>query len=234
MELKNARIIITGGTSGLGKSMAILLLEKGAKVIITGRDEAKLNQVAKKIGAIPFHADVSNEQDVKATYQFVTKELGGLDVLINNAGIGTARKPIDELDITEMRRIYDVNVFGAAMMAKEAALIFKKQKSGNIVNIASTAALNGYEGGTIYSSSKFALRGLSFNWQADLRKSNVRVININPSYVTTAFNQADRKERAEEENKLRPNEIALATVSALEMDSRGYIPELTVHATNPF
>ena len=219
MELKNARIIITGGTSGLGKAMAILLLEKGAKVIITGRDEAKLN---------------SNEQDVKATYQFTIKELGGLDVLINNAGIGTARKPIDELDINEMRRIYDVNVFGAAMMAKEAALIFKKQKSGNIVNIASTAALNGYEGGTIYSSSKFALRGLSFNWQADLRKLNVRVMNINPSYVTTAFNQADRKERAEEENKLRPNEIALATVSALEMDSRGYIPELTVHATNPF
>ena len=234
MELKNARIIITGGTSGLGKAMAILLLEKGAKVIITGRDEAKLNQVAKKIGAIHFHADVSNEQDVKATYQFTIKELGGLDVLINNAGIGTARKPIDELDINEMRRIYDVNVFGAAMMAKEAALIFKKQKSGNIVNIASTAALNGYEGGTIYSSSKFALRGLSFNWQADLRKLNVRVMNINPSYVTTAFNQADRKERAEEEKKLRPNEIALATVSALEMDSRGYIPELTVHATNPF
>lgn len=234
MKLENARVILTGGSSGLGKAMAVMLIEKGAKVLITGKDQEKLTQVANEIGAIPFHANVANEGEVKATFDFALKELGGLDVLINNAGIGTARKSIEELDISEMRRIYDVNVFGAAMMAKEAALIFKQQKSGNIVNIASTAALNGYEGGTIYSSSKFALRGLSLNWQADLRKYNVRVFNINPSYVSTAFNQPDRQERKEEANKLTPKEIALATISALEMDSRGYIPELTVHATNPF
>ena len=234
MKLNNARVILTGGSSGLGKAMCKLLIEKGAKVLITGRDKEKLNAVSKELGAIPFHADVSKQSDVKATYKYALKKLGGLDIMINNAGIGANRNPLDEVDIEEMRKVYDVNVFGAAMMGIEAAKIFKNQKSGNIVNIASTASINGYEGGSIYSSSKFALRGLSVNWQADLRKFNIRVFNINPSFVPTAFNNETREERAEEANKLTSTEIAYAVVSALEMDERGYIPDLSVHATNPF
>lgn len=232
--LKNANAIITGGSSGLGKAIARQLIQKGCKVIITGRDEHKLKRVAEQIGAIPFHANVADYKDVEETFEFAQKELGGLDIMVNNAGIGANRNSIDELDLDEMRKVYDVNVFGAAMMGKKAASIFKSQKSGNIVNIASTASINGYEGGSIYSSSKFALRGLSKNWQADLRRFNVRVFNINPSFVPTAFNQASREEREEEANKLSPDEIAHAVIAALEMDGRGYIPDLSVHATNPF
>lgn len=234
MNLKDKRVILTGGSSGLGKAMCQMLTERGAKVIITGRDEEKLNQVADQLGAIPFHANVAKREDVIATYQFAQEKLGGLDIMINNAGIGANRDMLDELDIDEMRKVYDVNVFGAAMMGIEAAKIFKKQKSGNIVNIASTASINGYEGGSIYSSSKFALRGLSANWQQELRKYNIRVFNINPSFVPTAFNNEAREERAEEANKLTPTEIAHAVIGALEMDPRGYIPDLSVHATNPF
>jgi len=234
MNLKDAKILLTGGSSGLGKAMAELLTEKGAKVLITGRDEEKLLEVASSLGAIPFQADVSVQKDVDQTYAFCEEKLGGLDVMINNAGIGTNRDTIDELDVEDMIRLYEVNVFGAVRMAKTAAKIFRKQKSGNIINIASTAALKGYEGGSIYSSSKFALRGLSMSWQAELRKDNIRVFNINPSYVPTAFNQPEREERELEDNKLTPDEIAHAVVAALEMDERGYIPELSVHATNPF
>jgi len=234
MDLKNAKIVLTGGSSGLGKAMAKMLIDKGAQVIITGRDQEKLLEVASELGAIPFQADVSVQADVNATYAFCEEKLGGLDVLINNAGIGTKRDTIDELDVEDMIQLYQVNVFGAVRMAKVAAQIFRKQKSGNIINIASTAALKGYEGGSIYSSSKFALRGLSMSWQAELRRDNVRVFNINPSYVPTAFNQPERKERDLEENKLTPDQIAHAVVAALEMDDRGYIPELSVHATNPF
>ena len=218
----------------MGKAMAKQLIDKGAKVAITGRDKEKLEGVANSVGAFAIHADVSVENEVLETYSKFLQEFGGLDVLINNAGIGAERKSIDELDLDAMRKVYDVNVFGAAMMGKEAAKIFKEQKSGDIVNIASTAAMKGYAGGTVYSSSKFALRGMSQDWQADLRKFNVRVINVNPSYVPTAFNNPSREERAEEDNKLTADEIAHAVVAALEMDSRGYIPELTVHATNPF
>jgi 3-oxoacyl-[acyl-carrier protein] reductase len=232
--MKDKNILITGGSSGLGKAMAKLLIQKGANVAITGRDQVKLEQVAEELGASPIHADVSIEQDVVRTYSHFLQQFERLDVLINNAGIGAQRFSIDELDIEAMKKVYAVNVFGAAMMAKEAAKLFKKQKHGDLVNIASTAAMKGYAGGTIYSSSKFALRGLSQDWQADLRPYNVRVINVNPSYVPTAFNNPSREEREEEENKLTADEIAHAVVAALEMDPRGYIPEVTVHATNPF
>src|SRR5690554_666383 len=234
MNLKDKKVLITGGSSGLGKAMAELLIAEGAKLAITGRDENKLNSVATELGAIAIHADVAKAKDVVKTYQVVNQKLGGLDVLINNAGIGADRQPIDEIDIDEMRNIFEVNVFGLARMGKEAAKIFKIQKHGNIVNIASTSGLKGYEGGSVYSASKFAVRGLSQNWQADLRKYNVRVFNINPSYVPTAFNNPSREEREEKDNLLTSMEIAHAVVSALKMDRRGYIPELTVHATNPF
>lgn len=234
MDLKNARILITGGSSGLGKAMAKQLSDKGAKVLITGRDEKKLQAVADELGVLAFAADVSKQSDVDKSYDFCLEKLGGLDVMINNAGIGANRDRIEEIDVDEMIDLYKVNVFGAVRMAKRAAQIFRKQQSGNLINIASTASLKGYEGGSIYSSSKFALRGLSMSWQAELRRDNVRVFNINPSYVPTAFNQPERKERELEDNKLTPNEIAHAVVACLEMDDRGYIPELSVHATNPF
>lgn len=234
MELKGAKVLISGGSSGLGKAMAEMLISKGAKVMITGRDVEKVQKVAAEIGSIGLAADVSKQADVDRTYDHCLKELGGLDVMINNAGIGTKRDRIEEVDVEDMIRLYEVNVFGAVRMAKRAAQIFREQQSGNLVNIASTASLKGYEGGTIYSSSKFALRGLSMTWQAELRRDNVRVFNINPSYVPTAFNQPERKERTLEDNKLTPKEIAHAVVACLEMDERGYIPELSVHATNPF
>lgn len=234
MDLSNKKVLITGGSSGLGKAMAKMLIEEGARVAITGRDKNKLSEVANSIGAVAIHADVCNESDVMHCFDVMQNDLGGLDILINNAGIGSDRKPIDEIDLDEMRRVFEVNVFGLALMGKIAAQIFKKQMNGDIVNIASTSALKGYEGGSVYSASKFAVRGLSQNWQADLRKYNVRVFNINPSYVPTAFNNPTRKEREEKDNLLTPTEIAHAVVSSLKMDRRGYIPELTVHATNPF
>jgi 3-oxoacyl-[acyl-carrier protein] reductase len=234
MNIKNSTFLVTGGSAGIGKATAKFLVEKGGKVAITGRDKSKLEKVAKEIGAFPIHADVAVETDVHKTYELFLKQFGKLDCLINNAGIGDAWNEITELDMNSFHKVYDVNVFGAALMASEAAKLFKKQKSGNIINIASTAGTKGFANGTIYASSKFALRGMTQCWQAELRKYNVRVILVNPSEVPTAFGSADRIEKAEAKNKLRSFEIAHTIVSALEMDDRGFIPEVTVWATNPF
>jgi len=234
MIIKDSTFLITGGSAGIGKAAAKILVEKGGKVAITGRDKSKLEKVAKEIGAFPIHADVAVENDVHKTYELFLKQFGKLDCLINNAGIGDVWNEITELDMKSFHRVYDVNVFGAALMASEAAKLFKKQISGNIINIASTAGTKGFANGTVYASSKFALRGMTQCWQAELRKYNVRVILVNPSEVTTAFGDSERNEKPEVKNKLRPLEIAHTIVSTLEMDDRGFIPEVTVWATNPF
>jgi 3-oxoacyl-[acyl-carrier protein] reductase len=234
MTIDGSTFLITGGTAGIGKATAQMLVDLGGKVAITGRDKAKLEKVAKEIKAFPIHADVAKKEEVDKTYEHFLNEFGKLDCLVNNAGIGGGWSEITELDMEAFHKVYAVNVFGAAMMGSKAAQLFKKQNYGNIVNIASTAALKGYASGTIYSSSKFALRGMTQCWQADLRKYNVRVILVNPSEVTTAFGNPKRVEKDEISNKLRSEEIAHTIVSTLKMDDRGFIPEVSVWATNPF
>lgn len=233
MIIKNSKILITGGSSGIGKAAAELLSQSGAKVAITGRDNDKLDKVAKETGSIAIQADVSNEKDIIKTFEILKKELGGLDCLVNNAGIGEFPE-VENLTMEAFMNVYTVNVFGAALMTKHAADIFKKKNYGNIINIASTAALKGFARGTIYSSSKFALRGMNECWQAELRPHNIRVMLVNPSEVTTAFANTERKERDEVANKLTSVEIAHTIKSLLEMDDRGMIPEVTVWATNPW
>jgi 3-oxoacyl-[acyl-carrier protein] reductase len=234
MNLKGTNWIVTGGSSGIGKAIASTLTDEGAQVMITGRNKEKLMIAAEVIGAIPIWADVSTDDGIGQVYnQVETQWNNKLDGLINNAGIGVF-KPIDTCDRSDFETVFQTNVFGVAMMSKQAAILFKNQQQGNIVNIASTASLKGFAQGSIYASSKFALRGLTQCLQAELRPYNVRVFGINPSEVTTAFNQESRTERSVEDNKLRAQEIAHTIIFALKMDNRGFVPELSIWATNPF
>ena len=234
MQIKGSTFLITGGSLGIGKATAKLIIEKGGKVAITGRNKTRLEKAAKEIGAFSINADVGNPKDIEKTYDAFIKEFKKLDCLINNAGVGGNWNDVFSLDLEDFMKVYSVNVFGAALMTKYSANIFKKQNYGNIVNISSTAGTKGFANGTVYASSKFALRGMTQCWQAELRKYNVRVILVNPSEVLTAFGDDEGKERKEVSNKLRSYEIAHTIVSTLEMDSRGFIPEVTVWATNPF
>ena len=234
MIIQNSKVLITGGSSGIGKATAQLLKENGAQVLITGRNEEKLQLVAQELGVEYFACNVAIESEVANLFSWVKENWKGLDVLVNNAGIGEGWAEVFDINLDLMREVYETNVFGAANMGKQAAQIFRDQKSGNIINIASTAALKGFKMGSVYASSKFALRGLTQCWQAELRPFNVRVFEVNPSEVTTAFASDERKEREEEAKKLSSFEIAYTIKSCLEMHDKGYIPEVTVHATNPF
>ncbi|MCB9234113.1 MAG: SDR family NAD(P)-dependent oxidoreductase [Bacteroidia bacterium] len=234
MNLKDKTVLLTGGSLGIGKATAALLIEKGAKVAITGRDAARVQAAADEIGALAICADVGNPDDIDRTYAEFLQAFGHLDVLINNAGIGGSFARLEAVEWDDFEQVFRVNVFGAALMGKHAAHLFMAQNHGNIINIGSTASLKGFARGSVYSASKFALRSLSQSWADELRKHNVRVMQINPSEVKTAFANADRVERPEEDNKLRSQEIAHAIITALEMDDRGFIPELSVWATNPF
>jgi 3-oxoacyl-[acyl-carrier protein] reductase len=232
MSIRGLRILVTGGTAGIGKATAEMLIEAGAEVAITGRDTEKLNKTADELQAVAVDLDQSDYNSIPVKFQQTLEKLGGLDVLINNAGIGEFAR-IDELKISEFEDVFAVNVFGLSLLTQEAVKVFRKQQSGNIINIASTAALKGFAGGSVYAASKFALRGLTQCWQAELRKDNIRVMLVNPSEVPTAFGSKDRVERPEEASKLTSVEIAHAIKATLEMDKRGFIPELSVWATNP-
>jgi 3-oxoacyl-[acyl-carrier protein] reductase len=119
-------------------------------------------------------------------------------------------------------------------MAREAARHFIERGSGELINISSTSSLKGSSGRTAYGSSKFALRGMTECWRDELRRHNVRVMLVNPSEVMTDFAAKAGVQRERSDKKLRPQEIADAIVGALKVDSRGFIPEFSVFATNPF
>lgn len=233
MEIKGAKILITGGSRGLGKATAKLLKEAGAEILITGRDKNQIETVTKELGIHGLAADVANEAGIQKTFDWLDHNWGGqLDVLVNNAGIGSF-PTLEEVTMAEMEKVFRVNVFGAALMAKGAAERMKKS-GGSIINISSSAGRRGFARGTVYAASKFALSGMTESWRAELRPHNIRVMQVNPSEVPTAFNQEGRAERPLEDKKLTPREIAHAIKSMLEMDNRGFITELSVWATNPF
>src|SRR3954466_14605702 len=186
MNLQNSVALVTGGSVGIGRAIAQSLAASGARVAITGRDRSRLEEAAKALGVFPIQADVSKEEDVERTYRELLKQFGDLDILGNNAGIGIFKNLVD-LDRAGFEAVFATNVTGAMLMGREAAKIFIKRQRGNIVNIASTAALRGAPGGTAYYASKFALRGMSECWRAELRRYNIRVFLVNPSEVLTEF-----------------------------------------------
>jgi 3-oxoacyl-[acyl-carrier protein] reductase len=234
MEINNSSILITGGSSGIGKETALQFIKKGATVVITGRDENKLIQAAEEIGAIPLLFDISAIHTINEMAEKALSLLGGkIDVLVNNAGIGVFPK-LGEITIEDLQSVYSTNVFGLALLTQEIVKTFKTQNFGNIINVGSSASLKGFVGGSVYAASKFAVRGMTQSWQAELRKFNIRISLINPSEVATAFATTDRLEREEMPNKLGSKEIAHAIVSSVEMRDKGFVPELNVWATNPF
>ncbi len=234
MNIKNAHILVTGGSLGIGKETARQLVNKGAKVVITGRNKESLEASAKEIGADSVVFDISDLDSIPGkTAECLEKLEGKIDVLLNNAGIGDF--PIlGEITPDNFNKVFNTNVFGLALLTQELVKPMKTVQSGTIINIGSTASQRGFARGTVYAASKFAVRSMTQCWQAELRKDNIRVCLVNPSEVTTAFNVDSREEKPEESNKLSPSEIGHTICSVIEMDNRGFIPEVTVWATNPF
>ena len=232
MKLENATALVTGGTRGIGRAIAESLTTAGARVAVTGRDAARLEETARVLNVLPIQADVSNESDVGRTYQQVFDAFGHLDILINNAGYGLF-KPLVDTDRAEFDGILQTNVTGAMLMGREAARHFVSRGQGNIVNIASTGAVRGGAKGTAYYASKFALRGMTECWRAELRPHNVRVFLINPSEVITSFAATAGFPQEDHPSKLHSEDIAQMVKAVLEMNDRGFTTELTIFATNP-
>jgi len=233
MTLEGKYIVVTGGSSGIGKATAAKLAQAGARVLITGRNKDRLEKTAGKMGCQWLVSDVSKQEDVDALYRWISENWGNrLDVLINNAGLGEFAS-VEETPMESYHRVFAVNIFGPIMMVKQAIPLMKAQGQGSIVNVASTSATYGFANGSAYAASKFALRGFTQSLSEEMRRFNIRVFQINPSEVTTALGNPEREERPETEYKLAADQLAQTIAGVLQLPQKAFIPELSVWATNP-
>jgi 3-oxoacyl-[acyl-carrier protein] reductase len=234
MILINSNILITGGSLGIGKSLANLLKTKGCNVIITGRDEERLKKTSEEIGCDYITADHTNVTDLEKIYKNVITKFSKIDCIVNNAGIGIERKPIEDISMEDFYEIYNTNVFGVFNLTKRFIKIMKDQNYGNIINIGSTCTFDGYEGGSVYASSKSALQGLTKCWQLELSKYNIRVMLVHPGNVSTAWGKNNRIEEEHQKTKLKSSDVAQIIVSMLEQNENVFIPEIIISPLSTF
>jgi 3-oxoacyl-[acyl-carrier protein] reductase len=224
------RFLITGGSQGIGAAIVAHARQAGHQVVFTGREQAAIDAMAKRQGAHGIKADVSSDADNARVAEFCMKQMGGVDVLVNNAGVGYIAD-LGSIEMSSLRTLFATNVFGMVDLANHVVPSMIKQGSGDIVNIASTSGTKGAKGYTAYAGSKWAVRGITQCWQAELRPHGIRVMCVLPSEVQT--NWMGRTGR-NNPNKLYARDIAATIFAALDMPRSVLWPEVAVFANNPW
>ena len=224
------RFLVTGASQGIGAALVSLACKQGHEVVFTGRDQGRIDSVAAESGAHGIRADVARADDNRRTVQTCVDRMGGIDVLVNNAGIGYLAE-VGEIDMDAMRSLFDINVFGLVDLTNRVAPMLKAQQGGYIFNIASTSGMKGGKSGTVYAASKWAVRGITQCWQAELRPHGVHVTCVCPSEVQTDWMGRTGRNNP---NKLYAVDIAEAVMAVLGMHPRALWPEFAVFANNPW
>lgn len=177
MNLKGKRAIVTGAGSGIGAAIAERLSADGAQVVVSD---------LKQLKGKSFVADVSKEEQVAALVDFAVSELGGLDAMINNAGIGEADAPLDEKSAADWNKVIGINLTGAFFGVKHAARVMKQAgRGGVIVNMASVLGLVGFAGAPAYTAAKHGLLGLTKAAALNLASAKIRVVGVSPAFIRT-------------------------------------------------
>lgn len=228
--MQKRRFLVTGGSQGIGAALVAQACAAGHQAVFTGRDPGRIKEVASKAGGYGLRADVASADDNERTVEVCLERMGGVDVLVNNAGYAY-RAEIGALDLAAMREMFEVNVFGLVDITNRVVPLMKEQGEGDIINVSSTSGMKGGAGGTAYGGSKWAVRGISQCWQAELRPLGIRVLSLCPSEVQTNFGG---KAGRNNPNKLYAEDIAATIMAALNMPRRALWPELAVFANNPW
>jgi len=187
--MKSKTILITGATSGIGKATALLLSKQGHNMIITGRREQKLKEVATKIqdkynrGVLTCAFDVRDLEEVTSVINVLKKKIKKIDVLINNAGLAKGKDPIHRGKIEDWETMIDTNVKGLLYMTRLISPGMVKRKSGHIINVASSAGKDVYPDGNVYCATKHAVDALTKAMRIDLHKHGIKVGQVAPGHV---------------------------------------------------
>lgn len=237
MSLKGKNAIITGGGRGLGKAVAIALAQEGVNIGITGRNENHLKETVeeiKKLGVNTAYAVFNVEQwaEVETGVASVSEQLGGIDILINNAGVGDFGS-FEEMPVEIWEKVINVNLFGVYYVAKAVLPYLKSRSEGDIVNVASTAGLKGAPNMSAYCASKAAVISLSQSLMSELRKFNIRVITLTPSTIATDMSIEGGLTDGNPEKVLQPQDFAEWVRDILKMNRRAMIANGSIFSTNP-
>lgn len=236
-SLTGKKAIITGAGKGIGKSVALALAHEGVHVGLIARSENDLITLAAEItelGGTAFYAtaDVSNRAEIEGAIVKLEKELGDTDILINNAGTGIFGKFL-ELEPEIWEKIVQVNLFGVYYATRAVLPSMIERKTGDIINISSTAGKAGNAVTSAYSASKFAVFGLTESLMQEVRKHNIRVTALAPSTVVTELAQNNNLITGDPERVMHPEDLAEVIIAQLKLNRRVFIKESSIWSTNP-
>ena len=236
-EFKDKVALVTGGTRGIGYCIAEALLEEGAKVFICGRDQSALRAAMEKLrGTAPANldgtvADVRSYEDCRKLVRAAAERFGGLDLLVNNAGVGFF-KPVDQLSVEEWDTTIRTNLSGVFYCCHEAIPLMRKRGGGYIFNISSLAGVNPMPAGSAYNASKFGLNGFSEAMMEDVRYDGIRVSYLMPGSVDTDFAAAPGA-KSRETWKLTGKDIAQAVIDLYKFPRTALASRIEMRPSQP-
>lgn len=236
-SIKNKIALITGAGKGIGRAIAIALAKEGVHVALIARTEADVKAVAEEavslgVKGIYACADVSNRAEVEAAITKLQGDLGNIDILINNAGIGTFGKFL-ELEPEVWENQVKVNLFGVYYVTRAVLPQMIERQIGDIVNISSTAGKTGAAITSAYSASKFGVFGLSESLMQEVRKHNIRVTALAPSTVVTDLAYSADLIKGDPERVMHTEDFAEFIISNLKLNRRMFVKEASLFSTNP-
>ncbi len=229
--------LITGATEGIGRATALALGKAGYRVGVVARTESKLRGLVEElttegIEAAGAAADVGQPDQVTPAVDQLTRTLGEMQVLVNNAGVLIA-KPFEELTLEDWDGTFATNVRSLYLMTRALLPAMRRRRSGTIVNVASLAGRNGFVGGTAYTASKHAVLGFSRSLMLETRKDNIRVIAICPGSVDTGMLRDQAMLKSDPQRILKPADVAEVIVQSITLPGRALVSELDIRPTNP-
>jgi len=237
ISLTGKKAIITGAGKGIGRATALALAKEGVSLGLLARTEEDLKKVADEVKDNGVQvsiatADVSSNEQVTSAIDKLLTELGTVDILINNAGIAKFGGFM-ELDVEEWEKIIQVNLLGMYYVTRAVLPKMMEQKSGDIINISSTAGEKGGPITSAYSASKAGVLGLTESLAMEARKHDIRVTALTPSTVVTDLAIQQGLVTGDEKNVLQPEDMAELMVAQLKLNKRVFVKTAGLWTTNP-
>ena len=236
MDYKGRTAIVTGGTKGIGRAIAEALVAEGMNVCVGARNLDEVKQTVRELegtgsaGATGAACDVRVYEEVEALIAHAADEFGGVDVLVNNAGVGLFGR-VDEMSPEDFRAVIETNLFGVFYCCREAIPRMKERGGGYIVNISSLAGANAHPQMAAYNASKFGLNGFSEALMQEVRHDGIRVSYLMPGSVNTYFGDDEPDES--QSWQLQPEDIARAVIDLLNTDDRGLVSRVEIRPSRP-